>query len=189
MRVWGRVTDRMDLFFDAAHAWDVRMMDTISRAPFLQRCSGFFLFATYLGDGYLWSSLALGLLLFGRSVDRWNVLIGLGITLVNMSIVRFLKLLFSRERPEEVRVALRSKIIDTYSFPSGHATTSFGLAYAVSMLYPIAAVQAAVYLAAATIAFSRVYVREHYLFDVLGGAALGTLVAISLLPFFRWLLF
>jgi undecaprenyl-diphosphatase len=189
LTVWGRLLSRVDVFADAAHDWDVRTMEAISDARFLRPWSRVFLTATYLGDGYLWSGLGLGLILFGDSADRWNVLIGVGVTIVNVALFRFLKLLFARERPEAIGEGLRSRVVDTYSFPSGHATTSFGLAWLVAVNYPHLIVQAAVYFAAATIAFSRVYVREHYLLDVVAGAILGTLVACSLLPFFRWLFF
>jgi undecaprenyl-diphosphatase len=106
-----------------------------------------------------------------------------------VAVFRFLKLLIGRARPGVGGYGLRSRAIDLYSFPSGHATTSFGLAWVISACYPHAAVGACVYLAAVTIALSRVYVREHYPLDVLCGAVLGSLVSACLLPFFRWLLF
>jgi undecaprenyl-diphosphatase len=141
-----------------------------------------FITATYLGDGYLWGGLGLGLILFGETCDRIYVLIGVAITIVNMAIFRFLKVLIGRMRPIHDLPRLRSRIVDGYSFPSGHATTSFGLAWVVAQSYPVLWVQAAIYFVAATIAFSRIYVREHYPLDVLGGAILGTLVAFFLYP-------
>jgi undecaprenyl-diphosphatase len=67
------------------------------------------------------------------------------------------------------------------SFPSGHAATSFAcattLAFFVPRLAPLFLVLAA------AIAWSRVYVGVHYPLDVLGGAAVGVLVATAL----RWL--
>jgi len=79
--------------------------------------------------------------------------------------------------------------MDSYSFPSGHATTSFGLAWVVSQSYPILPVQIAIYAVAGMISISRIYVREHYPLDVLAGAILGTVVASYVYPFFRWLFF
>jgi undecaprenyl-diphosphatase len=71
----------------------------------------------------------------------------------------------------------------THSFPSGHAATSFACA---ATLAPFVGRRAAVvlYVLAAAIAYSRVYVGVHYPLDVLGGAALGLLVArvLRLLP-------
>ncbi len=64
-----------------------------------------------------------------------------------------------------------------WSFPSGHATTAFAGAVALSYLWRRAA--PLFFLLAAAIAFSRVYVGVHYPGDVLAGAALGSLVGLA----------
>jgi undecaprenyl-diphosphatase len=183
------LTRRLDEWFDATLHWDRRAVDTIAAHPALRRFARMFITATYLGDGYLWGGLGLGLILFGRSVDRYNVLIGLAITFVNVAVFRLVKVLTGRLRPMSDLPRLRSRIVDGYSFPSGHATTSFGLAWIVARSYPHIGIQVAVYLVATTIAFSRVYVREHYPLDVLGGAILGSLVAVFLYTPLTWLFF
>ena len=70
-----------------------------------------------------------------------------------------------------------------HSFPSGHAATSFACATVLAWAFPRLAVP--LYLLAAAIAFSRVYVGVHYPLDVLAGAALGLLVATALLRLVR----
>jgi undecaprenyl-diphosphatase len=67
------------------------------------------------------------------------------------------------------------------SFPSGHAATSFAAATMLTFARPRWA--PAFFLLAVAIGFSRVYVGVHYPLDVVGGAALGILVATAL----RWL--
>ena len=188
MSVWTRFAGRLDAALDALLRWDGRALRAVSESAALRPFARLFVTASFLGDGYLWGGLGLGLILFGRPVDRFHVLIGLGISIVNVAVFRFVKILFGRPRPE-ADGAVRFRTIDTFAFPSGHATTSFGLAWLVTKTYPHPLIIAGVYAAAATIGFSRIYVREHYPLDVLFGALLGTVTSAALLPFFRWLFF
>lgn len=69
----------------------------------------------------------------------------------------------------------------TPSFPSGHATTSFACAATLARFAP-RRVAIVLYLLAALIAYSRVYVGVHYPLDVIAGAVLGLLIATALRP-------
>jgi membrane-associated phospholipid phosphatase len=62
-----------------------------------------------------------------------------------------------------------------YSFPSGHATTAFALALAVSAVWPQARVAMAVY--ALIIAATRLVLLAHHPSDVVAGALVGTVGA------------
>ena len=65
------------------------------------------------------------------------------------------------------------------SFPSGHATAAFACATVLAWYAPRLAFPA--FVLAGAIAWSRVYVGVHWPLDVLGGAALGMLIATALL--------
>jgi len=80
-----------------------------------------------------------------------------------------LKNLINRKRPTPPTTRRNS------SFPSGHATAAFAAAAVVASAYPRLAVPA--YLAAGTVAYSRLYLRRHYPTDVLAGAAVGMIVS------------
>ena len=67
----------------------------------------------------------------------------------------------------------------TGAFPSGHASSAFACATVLAWASP--RLRIPVFVLAAAIAWSRVYVGVHWPLDVLGGAVLGVLVATALL--------
>ncbi len=91
-----------------------------------------------------------------------------------------LKQEIGRERPSAVYAAPKALVHVPHdgSFPSGHASASFACATMLAFYVPRAA--PALFLLAAGIAWSRVYVGVHYPLDVLGGAVLGVLIALAL---------
>ena len=112
---------------------------------------------------------------------RWGVFV---LTLIAIALADWssmgLKSLTDRPRPP-LRYAEPKTLVPLphdSSFPSGHAATSFAAATMMSFAFPHFA--PFLYVLAAAVAFSRVYVGVHYPLDVLGGALLGALVAIAL---------
>lgn len=134
---------------------------------------------SYSGSlGLVWIGIAL---LLGVLYRRWGVL---GLTIVAVALAdgsaTVLKEAIDRPRPP-LRYPEQDPLVGvpgTGSFPSGHAATSFAgatvLAFAFPKLAPV------LYLLAAAIAFSRVYLGVHYPLDILAGAILGAALAIGL---------
>ena len=126
--------------------------------------------------GLLWFVIALVLSLAYR---RWSplALTVIAIALSDWSAMA-LKALSDRPRPP-LRYAEPKTLVPLPhdgSFPSGHAATSFAAATMLSFAFPRLA--PLLYVLAAAVAFSRVYVGVHYPLDVIGGAILGVLVAL-----------
>jgi membrane-associated phospholipid phosphatase len=63
---------------------------------------------------------------------------------------------------------------DSYSFPSGHSTTAFATATALTLKYPKWYVIVPSYAYAGTVAYSRMHLGVHYPSDVLVGALIGS---------------
>jgi undecaprenyl-diphosphatase len=86
-----------------------------------------------------------------------------------------------RDRPPTIILDPKPlmEVPTTSSFPSGHTSTSFACAYVISRLAPRLTIP--VFVLAALIGFSRVYVGVHYPLDVVAGAIFGVIVARALL--------
>jgi membrane-associated phospholipid phosphatase len=83
-----------------------------------------------------------------------------------------IKMAIGRQRPAVEDLPHLMATPTGLSFPSSHSTSSFAAARAYGSLIPGAPLQ----LAAAAMAFSRLYLGVHYPSDVAAGAALGILI-------------
>jgi undecaprenyl-diphosphatase len=123
--------------------------------------------------GAVWLSITLALVLMDRSRLRAAAVVIAALTLAFAMTDLVIKPVVARARPFETAVATR--VIDrrplTYSFPSGHAASSFAAAMTLSRLWP--AGRGALWVLAILVSLSRIYVGVHYPLDVIGGALLG----------------
>ncbi len=152
--------------------------------PFLDR------FMVFITNKNRWIFLALGLFIAFREKKKER---GLYIALAALASVGLadwisssLKDVIGRIRPcnalEGVRLLVGCS--GSYSMPSGHATNSFAVAMPFLLLTKNRLKWLMLFLAA-LVAYSRPYVGVHYPGDVLAGALLGSLIAISIVGFFR----
>ncbi len=129
------------------------------------------------------------LLLLSKKDRAW--ILGLIVAVAGAKITEVaIKILIGRERPDGFALLQ----IDTFSFPSGHATAAMALfgfiAYLLWQHYPRAKVFIFVLAAAliALVGMSRVYIGVHYPSDVAGGFLLGyiwVLVGIGVVRYWR----
>lgn len=129
----------------------------------------FFLSYTTLGSLHFTALLALILFQTGYL----NVLKDLAVVLtISLAITELIKKIVKRGRP-----ATRDKdiyVLQNLSFPSGHSVNAFATATVLTGVAGLGYLPVAV---AALVAFSRVYLGQHYLTDVLVGSGIGVAVA------------
>ncbi len=134
-------------------------------------------FITHLGDaGAIWIFITIGLLVFKKTRKAG---LCLGVSLLATAIIGnvVLKNIFARTRPFiEANFDIIINPPAGYSFPSGHTSSSFAAATAISLQCKKWAIP--VFLLAALISFSRMYLYVHYPSDVIAGAILGIAVSI-----------
>jgi len=64
------------------------------------------------------------------------------------------------------------------SFPSGHAATAFGVFFGLSLILNSRWGQLSAFVAALGVAFSRIYLSQHFLEDIMAGSLLGIMVTL-----------
>jgi len=138
----------------------------------------FFKYITYLGDGFFLITIAV-ILLFIRL--RYFMFIFLPYILSG-AIVQILKrFIFSNIlRPVAyfkgtygLHLVEGVTPLMSYSFPSGHSATAFGLFVMLAFLTPKKPVKILCILAAILVGYSRIYLSQHFLIDVLIGSIIG----------------
>jgi len=143
-------------------------------APFIQRS---FAVISRLGDGIAWYILIACLpFIYGLGALQTSVAMSIA-GAVNLLIYKTLKKLTCRERPCTASIEIKpgARLLDHYSFPSGHTLHAVGFTMlAVSahpelgwLLIPFATL----------VAMSRVILGLHFPTDVAAGAVIGALIA------------
>ena len=134
-----------------------------------------FVALSHIGSfGIVWFTLAVIATLLLRRPLIFPLVVGA--YFLSAAITDVLKLLIDRHRPVDHPLVTTPT---THSFPSGHAATSFACAATLATFVSRRG-QIVLYVLAAGIAYSRVYVGVHYPLDVLAGAAIGLGVATAL---------
>jgi len=154
----------------------------------------FYRYYTHVGEWFPYV-LCVALLLFGRIGD--GVFASAAMILSALSTQLFKHIInaprpviwFSQNYPDiQLPLVEGVKMNHWYSFPSGHTTSFFALAFVASIIatkklsninYPLSfLLQILLFLFAALGAYSRIYLSQHFTMDVFGGILVGTLITI-----------
>jgi undecaprenyl-diphosphatase len=128
--------------------------------------------------GLIWVVLAL-VKARRRGPDRRRAVVALGVAGVSSFFIsRLAKSMVERQRPEE-HLEARVRTPSSSSFPSGHTLAAFCTAFVLTES-PVATATSVGF--ASAVAVSRVHLRAHHPSDVLGGAAIGSVLGLLLRP-------
>ena len=150
----------------------LRLLRTRLHGRALER--GAIAFTTAGEFGAIWIAAALT----GAALDqerRASWLVVVAFVPASLGANFLVKLAVRRQRPRLAGLPPLGRAPATFSFPSGHAATSFAAANAIGALLPRA--RPPLIAAASLMALTRPYLGLHYPSDALAGAALGTVLA------------
>lgn len=143
----------------------------------------FFLYATKMGEGVMFAISAIVLIFI-----RWRYLLGLCIGgILTIFFVGLLKQVVYAGEPRpakyfeekyELRLVEGVDIHYSNSFPSGHTTSAFTCFGFLALIIAANWGKLLCFLAAGVTGYSRIYLSQHFLEDVIAGALLGTLIAV-----------
>jgi membrane-associated phospholipid phosphatase len=136
---------------------------------------------TKLGEG--WILLPGGLLLIPRN-PRMFLGITFGFLLSGLLAQIFKRTLFSEtarpvkyfeihQIPFDLNTVPGADLGMWKSFPSGHTAAAFGVFFTWALFRSSKGIQASLFFLALGVAYSRIYLSQHFLMDTLGGAVLG----------------
>jgi membrane-associated phospholipid phosphatase len=156
--------------------------------PFLDY---FFKYFTHLADGIF--VFIIGVLIFLNNKKRsLYILLSFGLS---SAIAQILKKVFYFEhlRPSiffsdlsNLYIVPGIEIHGYFSFPSGHATSAFCIATCLVISGSNRAAQICLFLYALVAAYSRMYLSQHFLVDVVIGSIIGVICATIIYPLFYY---
>jgi membrane-associated phospholipid phosphatase len=142
----------------------------------------FFIYLTYMGDGVFAVIVCLLFLLMRRWSRACQLVTAF---LLSALMAQILKNVFSMPRPKQFfPVGQYPYFIDGVthigfaSFPSGHSTSVFALATLLAIFDSNKKGNIAYLLVAVAVGYSRIYLGQHFLGDVLMGSSIGVLTAV-----------
>lgn len=139
----------------------------------------FFVNCTHLGDGLVSVAVVLLLIIFKKRKEALTVLVAY---ISSGLFAQLLKNIFVQPRPNLYLKQLMIHynhfvegvtLYNNNSFPSGHTTSAFALATVIALLSKNKSLYMSALFLAALVGYSRIYLAEHFLADVLAGALVG----------------
>ena len=147
-----------------------------------------FIFLTMLGNG--WCIIIIGAVCLLAKLKKLGILI-LSSFLLSGILAQFLKFLIPEARPgillenSGYPFFLNNVTLHSYSsFPSGHTASAFALASSITFYWRNKWMAIPLFIYACLVGYSRIYIGDHFLGDVVAGALLGVLSASACYMYF-----
>lgn len=148
----------------------------------------FFTYITHLGDGWIFP---VGIILL--TFVKWRYVLGLLLTsLITLVLIGGLKNMVYKDVPRPVKYfegKVELRLVDGVkmnlmkSFPSGHSTAAFAFWGFMALVFKNKKMKFLFFSIAALAAYSRMYLSQHFLEDIVAGSILGLLISFSVFYF------
>ena len=168
---------------------EIELWINARNAPFFDI---FFKYFTHLGDGVTAAIISLIVILLNI---RKGVILLLSY-LISGLIIQMLKIhvfpdilrpVGMIELTPAIHLVEGVKLWGIQSFPSGHSGTAFAVFYCFAAFTNNRRIQGLAFITAVLLAYSRLYLFQHFLTDVIAGAVLGTFTSLVFIILFdRW---
>jgi membrane-associated phospholipid phosphatase len=141
----------------------------------------FFKYITNVGDGFFVIVIAVLLLMYKI---RLSINIA-GTYAISGLFAQIVKHVFDSPRPIaffEGKASLHLvdgvKMLSTHSFPSGHSASAFAFFLCLAMAFNKRWIEATCLLMASVVAYSRMYLSQHFLIDIATGSLIGVITVL-----------
>ncbi len=152
----------------------------------------FFEYVTYLGDGIFVMGVGL-ILLFVNVRKSLTVLLAYGLSAGFTQAIKYAffgnidrpQLVFQQQHlPLKLVANLTEEQHIHHSFPSGHATAAFAMFFCLGFFAEKSSSKVIFFLMALTVAFSRVYLSQHFFEDITAGSFIAIFFSSLVCGFF-----
>jgi membrane-associated phospholipid phosphatase len=161
----------------AAEGKSVGLIPLNSYHPFLLNV--FFINITFMGDG-IFAAMALAICLFYFRKKQLGIS-GLYAFIISGLTVQLIKNLVDCLRPgiffeagQYLHFSDGISLANNAGLPSGHTATAFAMATVLALLIKERLWQVFILFIAVLVGYSRIYLAQHFLYDVMTGALIGT---------------
>lgn len=173
------------IFLSSFHKEEIHLWINQQNSPFFDY---FFTYITHLGDGWIFPT---GIILL--TFVKWRYVLGLLLaSLITLVLIGGLKNMVYNEIPRPVKYfegKVELRLVDGVkmnlmkSFPSGHTTAAFAFWGFMALLIKNKKFKFIFFSIAALAAYSRMYLSQHFLEDIVAGSILGLFISLSVYYF------